>query len=497
MVTFLSKRLTATIVGVFALLGAVASASMATAATAQGELVTTYGTGGVATVTPNSSGLAAVRQSDNKVVSGGLFSTNILGLTRLTAAGALDTSFNASGPTPGKVELSVPGLQVAQFGGIAIQNDNRILVFGDLQDPTNANRADWVVARYTTSGALDTSFNAGLGYRVIGRNDEAEFAGAIAVAPDGKIVLAGARTQIVAGTDETTMLVRLTSSGALDATFGNGGQAIFDFASSFNENPKSLLVDSAGTMTLAGTDDTSRLLVARVTRSGAVDTHFAASGATPGWRLLNLESATNVAQQIIRDSAGRYVVVGSTSAGSGYGAFLLRLDSNGNTDTSFAPSSGHPGWLVFRLGSTATRGFGVVQDFQGRYVMAGNTVVGFPVSGAMVTRFTQSGTLDESFAQAASVPGAFVYHPVSADSNATQALVLLPGGDLIGVGYGYQNSSTIMTQAIKLQGEAPPAPLPDTGQGPGGVLGWAFALLGSGTAVLVVSRKQKRGGLVR
>src|SRR5439155_26946947 len=72
---------------------------------------------------------------------------------RLVPAGALDTTFNPTGSTP--------GLQTVNFGSIdfatatVVQPDGKIVVAGS-QDDSSANFA---VARLNLDGTLDTSFN--------------------------------------------------------------------------------------------------------------------------------------------------------------------------------------------------------------------------------------------------------------------------------------------------------------------------------------------------
>jgi hypothetical protein len=80
---------------------------------------------------------------------------------------------------------------------LVLQGDGRILAAGASGTQKAAPRmavarlrADWVVARYTRGGALDRSFGRG-GLVVSDLGTGADWAGALAVRPDGKIVVAG------------------------------------------------------------------------------------------------------------------------------------------------------------------------------------------------------------------------------------------------------------------------------------------------------------------
>src|SRR5206468_4572273 len=70
-----------------------------------------------------------------------------------TSAGALDTSFG----TGGKVTTAI-GSDNDQAYGVAIQSDGKIVAAGY---SFNGSNNDFALARYTTAGALDTTFGTG------------------------------------------------------------------------------------------------------------------------------------------------------------------------------------------------------------------------------------------------------------------------------------------------------------------------------------------------
>jgi uncharacterized delta-60 repeat protein len=115
---------------------------------ANGTVDTTFGG------TPNGHVLAIAIQSDGKIVLGGAFSTidsvSRSAIGRLTAAGALDTSFN---PGTG-FNSTVYALALQPIGG-------SILVGGYFTSYNGLVRNR--MAQVTTGGALDTCFDAGLG----------------------------------------------------------------------------------------------------------------------------------------------------------------------------------------------------------------------------------------------------------------------------------------------------------------------------------------------
>src|SRR4051794_33289090 len=136
---------------------------------------------------------------------------------RLMAAGTLDPTFN----TNGKQTIDFHQLEDSAQG-VATQADGSVVVAGWTQIDNTPGGIDWAIARYTQSGALDTSFN-GTGTRQIdffGRQDQAQF---VLVQPDQKIVVVGKAFDPARGTPLT--IVRLNPDGSFDNTFGQQGIA--------------------------------------------------------------------------------------------------------------------------------------------------------------------------------------------------------------------------------------------------------------------------------
>ncbi len=135
--------------------------------TSAGSLDTTFGTSGYRIVTIDANfhdGVQAVAlQSNDAIVFTGTVNNDTSGTTtdlivgRLTATGALDTTFGTNGVT--RVDFN----SSSDWGkSLAVQSDNRIVVAGYTGSNSNGsnNVALW---RFTTTGALDTNFGtAGL-----------------------------------------------------------------------------------------------------------------------------------------------------------------------------------------------------------------------------------------------------------------------------------------------------------------------------------------------
>jgi uncharacterized delta-60 repeat protein len=186
-------------------------------------------------------------QGDGKIVTAGSsFSTTSsnVALLRYTAAGALDPTF---GGGDGKVTTDVAtGLD---FGGdVAIDTDGNIDVVGA------AGQKD-VFLRYDDTGALDASFGGGDGITLAGRGGFNGLSG-IAIRGTGEIV--GVDAPFGSSPISTFKVVQVTSTGALDSSFGDGGIANVAFSLNYHDQPiaNDVAIDGNGAVVVAGTAGT-------------------------------------------------------------------------------------------------------------------------------------------------------------------------------------------------------------------------------------------------
>ena len=103
-----------------------------------------------------------------------------------THAAPGDLDFAGFGSGFGKVITAV-GPSTDRANALAVQADGKIVVAGFCSDGSNN---DFCLARYLPSGALDTSFNT-TGKVITAIGSGTDNARALALQPDGKIVVAG------------------------------------------------------------------------------------------------------------------------------------------------------------------------------------------------------------------------------------------------------------------------------------------------------------------
>ena len=173
------------------------------------------------------------------------------------APGDLDTSFSQDG----KVTTNFSGNDTAV--AIAIQADGKIVVAGGSE--VNDSAGDFALARYNSSGGLDTSFD-GDGRVTTSLTAAIDFATAVTIQPDGKIVVAGFVGKSGSFPSNRTALVRYNANGSLDNTFSGG---IVSDAILTTVNAVAIQAD--GKIVVAGRED-DQFALARFTADGVLDT---------------------------------------------------------------------------------------------------------------------------------------------------------------------------------------------------------------------------------
>ena len=295
-----------------------------------GQLDETFGTGGKITTDLTSSedrGRAVLAQPDGKLVLAGIVqvgpNNDEFGVTRYLPNGNLDTSFASSG----KFVSAFSG-NAEQGKAIAIQSDNKLVVAGDV---FNGSNLDFGLIRLNANGTLDTSFGvSGLRTTAIGTGTDS--ANAVAIDSSGRILVAGSASN---GSNLDFAVARYTSAGALDTTYGSGGKAIVSMGAG-DDVINGIALQADGKLIVVGSSiqgSSTDFAIARLDANGALDLTFDADGKLT----FSFGTTSDVAYSVAVQSDGRILVGGSSKVGSNTDLdfALARLNSNGSLDTSF------------------------------------------------------------------------------------------------------------------------------------------------------------------
>lgn len=225
-----------------------------------GTLDTGFGVDGkvVQTFGSAANGHALVLQTDGKLLIGGYATIEATAkpgflVARFLANGTLDTSFGSNGSST----ISV-GTGNNYCHAMMLQGDGKIVLTGSAVTATNY---DFVLVRFNSDGSLDTGFGTSgvvtTNFASSPRPSIEETAGG-AIQSDGKIVAGGY-------SDQKFALARYLTSGALDTSFGTGGMVTTvigtnDWIKSLALQPQDGKIVAVG---FSKNDTTYKLVIAR------------------------------------------------------------------------------------------------------------------------------------------------------------------------------------------------------------------------------------------
>ena len=393
-----------------------------------------------------------------------------LGIANLTARGRAQrllavTGVALSGISAGPA-LAAPaeldgsfgngGHSLADFGGadtgqsLALQPDGRIVVAGDSDENETI---DFGVVRLSAAGASDVSFGNG-GYSL------ADFGGAdaglaLALQPDGGIVVAGeSYIQGAPFTYDDFGVVRLSSNGLSDGSFGNGGYSRADFGGE-NDRARDVALQPDGKIVVVGSSDKNDgydFGVVRLSASGFSDHTFGDGG----YSLADFGSPYDFGKAVALQPDGSIVVAGEINknqADLDYDFGVVRLQANGLPDPSF----GDGGYSRSDFGGDYDRASDVALQPDGKVIVAGiSNKDGNDDFG--VLRLSANGHLDVTFGT-----GGYSLVDFAGGDDFGQAMAVQPDGKIVVVGYSESNEIDDFA-VVRLQ----PNGLPDTTFGQGG-----------------------------
>lgn len=205
---------------------------------------------------------------------------------------------------------------------------------------------DFGVARLNTDLTLDTSFSVGAptaGVKLAAFDqggDNEDRAYAVAVQPDGKIVVVGSTSTDTEGKE--VAILRLNADGTPDAGFGNNGRVWFDsgFEGQADDVGYAVKLDRQGRIVIAGSSqfegaDHDFFAARRLPADGGPDLSF--NGV--GFKATSFDRGdpyTDEAYDLVIQSDGKIVLAGFASvSASTYTVAVTRMLDDGTDDAQF------------------------------------------------------------------------------------------------------------------------------------------------------------------
>ncbi len=285
-------------------------------------------------------GIARSSSDGDLIAVGTRYSTpSRVALVRLNSDLAVDTSF---GGGDGIITHAI-GSGGAEAFEVALQSDGKIVVVGR----TGASNAGsgwhptgtgWFVARFTSTGALDSSFGTGGvmagGLSSSGPLEDGVVATGVQIASDGDVVVSGkSHVPVSCGVFSCTggwtgIVRRFTSTGAVDTGFGGGDGVVTRSGAMFED----VVIDNVGRITAVGSTVDTNAVLLRYAADGTLDATFGGGDGTvtfaplPGFTSIRITSAEMSAHS-------KSITVGGTMyASSGVDVMFLARVHGGPID---------------------------------------------------------------------------------------------------------------------------------------------------------------------
>ncbi len=403
---------------------------------------------------------------------------------RYNANGTLDTSFGSAG----FIITAIGNNDLDRARSIALQPDRKIVLAGRCDTGPVSNRGTiyaLCAARYLPNGALDTTF--GTGGKVITKvgvknyADDPELPVAVAVQPDGKLVLAsschfdGFDDNNIPFSDIRLCTLRYHANGSLDFSFGNGGSVL----TKLGTLPSAaflggLVVQLDGKLVVAsfcyyGNNPNiigqTRVCAARYLANGTLDLSFGGTGSGKTYPYSGYEVGEVNAMSLQAD--GKLLVAGACGSAGGRTAMCAtRFTADGTLDVGFggpvAGSDSRAGTASTPVTTAVNSTFdeyatAVSLQPDGKLLLAGRcvkTTYSGPNTATQainfcVSRHHSNGALDASFGTAGKVSTQMG----SAGVPYARAAILQSDGKLLVAGYcSPSNGATNEFCALRYEG---------------------------------------------
>lgn len=328
---------------------------------------------------------AVAVQADGKVVVAGyawVGSDHDFALVRFHADGTLDGGFGSNGVVTTDFEGDDD-----QAHALVIQPDGKLVVAGAASNGTNTLFA---VVQYDTDGTMDNSFGNG-GMVATDFGIGSALVRAIALQPDGGIVMAGSCGTVLG---DVIAVARYTGDGAPDTGFNTDGMVTTDLGAG-SDRANAIAVQPDGKIVVVGVDSIgpfSDFAVVRYLTDGTLDSGFGTAGVVVTDMGSGSGTGSDWANAVAILPDGRIVAAGYGEVANNFNFAAARYLPDGTLDASFSGD----GRVATSFGIGTDAAYGMALQPDGKIVLAGSSSTGFLFDFALV-RYNPNGTLDDTF----------------------------------------------------------------------------------------------------
>jgi uncharacterized delta-60 repeat protein len=330
---------------------------------------------------------------------------------RAQSASTLDSSFATNGIYQANI-----GQRDVIVDMVRLPN-GRVFAAGYIESD---QQSSFAVFRFKPDGTLDPAFGQGGVAQFAVPGSSTNIASCLALTADGSIIVGG-HTRPNNSYDEDFVLLRFTSTGSLDESFGTDGLVTKNIG--FQDHVTALAIDAGQKIVVAGTaqfgtGNTSQIVLARFVSNGNWDLDFGSNGHT----ITSIGTDRDVATSVAIQPDGKLVVAGATTFNGWSDVAILRYHTDGLLDTDF----GDDGLLAASLSATGDAALKCVIQPDGRILTAGYAYNNANRPELALFRCTADGDPDVEFGDAG-----IVRAPVGSLSSMAEALAVRPDGKIL------------------------------------------------------------------
>jgi len=261
----------------------------------------------------------------------------------------------------------------------------------------------------------------------------------VAQQADGSLLFVGSN---IKDGNSSIQVTRISTDGSLDANFGMQGQ-VNVANNGYWDTGQDIVVLENGNILISGTrkaEDVTDFIVVRLNSDGTIDTSFANNGTA----VIDFGDSSDFAKSMIVQDDGSIVVAGFSDNGGDLSDYsktndfaMVRLLQGGSLDESF----GQSGYVLTDFGDSDYASEVIVQT-DGKILVAGFSYMfpeGYPVDfpAMLLARYNTNGTLDTTFGS-----NGYTFHNSGIRNEHGKAIALTPEGQILMTGDVYVGAKT-------------------------------------------------------